>query len=132
MPDMLDLMAPARNFYFDAVSQIRMPSWTKGRVALVADANGGGLHRTTELTTIGDHRTAFVRYQDGLARLLHSKQDAAVGLGLAFEPKNRLELIAQNTEMRLMGLPKVADIVVEKNFHEAGELPPFPTTDSVS
>ncbi|WP_288024361.1 FAD-dependent monooxygenase [Arthrobacter sp.] len=38
MPTMLDLMPRAKNFYFDSVSQIRMPSWTSGRVALVGDA----------------------------------------------------------------------------------------------
>ena len=31
-------MASARTFYFDRVSQIRMPSWSRGRVALVGDA----------------------------------------------------------------------------------------------
>jgi 2-polyprenyl-6-methoxyphenol hydroxylase-like FAD-dependent oxidoreductase len=31
-------MPQARTFYFDSVSQIRMPSWTRGRVALVGDA----------------------------------------------------------------------------------------------
>jgi 2-polyprenyl-6-methoxyphenol hydroxylase-like FAD-dependent oxidoreductase len=37
-PAILDLMPQARTFYFDSVSQIRMPSWTRGRVALVGDA----------------------------------------------------------------------------------------------
>jgi len=35
---MLDLMPQAMTFYFDSVSQIRMPSWTRGRVAVVGDA----------------------------------------------------------------------------------------------
>ena len=37
-PAMLDLMPQAQTFYFDSVSQIRMSSWTRGRVALVGDA----------------------------------------------------------------------------------------------
>lgn len=37
-PTILDLMPQAQEFYFDSVSQIRMPSWTRGRVALVGDA----------------------------------------------------------------------------------------------
>lgn len=144
---MLNLMAPAKNFYFDAVSQIRMPSWTRGRVALVGDAaacpsflagQGSALAMVeaytlaTELATIRDHRSAFARYQERLAPLLHSKQDAAVGLGLAFAPKNRFQLHARNTVMRMMGLPKVADIVMGRSFHDAVELPPFPITDSAS
>jgi 2-polyprenyl-6-methoxyphenol hydroxylase-like FAD-dependent oxidoreductase len=37
-PAILELMPQATTFYFDAVSQIRMRSWTRGRVALVGDA----------------------------------------------------------------------------------------------
>ena len=37
---MLDVMPQAKTFYFDSVSQIRMPSWSRGRVALVGDAAG--------------------------------------------------------------------------------------------
>ncbi|MDJ0356315.1 FAD-binding domain [Paenarthrobacter sp. PH39-S1] len=145
VPAMLELMSQARDFYFDAVSQIRMPSWTTGRVALVGDAGacpsflagqGSALAMVeaytlaTELATAGDHREAFARYQARLAPLLQSKQDAAVGLGLAFAPKNRLQLFERNTVMRLMGLPKVADIVMGRSFHDAVELPPFPTTET--
>ena len=35
---MLREMAGSNNFYFDKLCQIKMPSWTKGRVALVGDA----------------------------------------------------------------------------------------------
>jgi 2-polyprenyl-6-methoxyphenol hydroxylase-like FAD-dependent oxidoreductase len=34
----LEAMSAATTFYFDRVSQIRMPAWTRGRVALVGDA----------------------------------------------------------------------------------------------
>jgi hypothetical protein len=61
--------------------------------------------------------------------LLRSKQDAAQGLGLAFAPKNRLQLLTRNTVMRLMGLPKIADIVMGRSFHDAVELPPFPEAE---
>ena len=37
-PAMLWLVAQAKDCYFDSVSQIRMHSWTTGRVALVGDA----------------------------------------------------------------------------------------------
>lgn len=141
VPAMLDLMAQAKNFYFDSVSQIRMPSWTTGRVALVGDAaacpsflagQGSALAMVeaytlaAELAQTGDHRVAFARYEERLAPLLHSKQDAADGLGLAFAPKNRFQLFARNMVMRMMGLPKVADIVMGRSFHDAIELPPFP------
>lgn len=141
VPAMLDLMGEAKDFYFDSVSQIRMPSWTSGRIALVGDAaacasllagQGSALAMVeaytlaTEITRTTDHRTAFARYEDRLAPLLRSKQDAAVRLGLAFAPKNRFQLFARNTVMRLMGLPKIGDIVMGRSFHDAVELPPFP------
>ncbi|MCX2560185.1 FAD-dependent monooxygenase [Acetobacter farinalis] len=38
VPNLLDAMVKADDLYFDTVSQIRMPHWSKGRVALVGDA----------------------------------------------------------------------------------------------
>jgi 2-polyprenyl-6-methoxyphenol hydroxylase-like FAD-dependent oxidoreductase len=143
VPRMLDRMAQAKNFYFDSVSQIRMPSWTSGRVALVGDAaacpsflagQGSALAMVeaytlaAELAQTRDHRVAFARYEERLAALLRSKQDAAKGLGLAFAPQNRFQLFARNTVMRVMGWPKVADIVMGRSFHDAVELPSFPGT----
>jgi 2-polyprenyl-6-methoxyphenol hydroxylase-like FAD-dependent oxidoreductase len=141
-PAILDLMPQARTFYFDSVSQIRMPSWTRGRVALVGDAaacpsllagQGSALAMVeayvlaAELTRSSDYVDAFARYGDRLKDFLRSKQDAAVGLGPAFAPKNRLQLLARNTVMKLMGLPKVADLAMGKSFHDAVELPEFAT-----
>ncbi len=145
VPAMLGLMPHSRSFYFDSVSQIRMPSWTTGRVALVGDAaacpsflagQGSALAMVeaytlaTELARTGDYRKAFARYEERLVPLLRSKQDAAQRLGLAFAPKNRLELLARNTVMRMMGLPKVADLVMGRSFHDAVELPSFPGAES--
>lgn len=145
VPTMLDLMTQAKDLYFDSVSQIRMPSWTTGRVALVGDAaacpsflagQGSALAMVeaytlaAELARTDDHRVAFARYEDRLAPLLSSKQDAAQGLGLAFAPKNRFQLVVRNMVMRMMGLPKVADIVMGRSFHDAVELPPFAHTGS--
>jgi 2-polyprenyl-6-methoxyphenol hydroxylase-like FAD-dependent oxidoreductase len=137
---MVDLMPAATNFYFDSVSQIRMPSWARGRVALVGDAaaapsflagQGSALAMVesytlaAELAHCHDHRQAFASYQQRLAALLRSKQDAATGLGLAFAPRSRLQLTVRNTAMRLMGLPKVADLVMGRSFRDTVKLPTF-------
>ena len=140
-PALIEAMPQATTFYFDAVSQIQMPSWTRGRVALVGDAaacpsllagQGSALAMiesyvlAAELARAdGDHVQAFARYQDRLAPFLQSKQAAARGLGLAFAPRNRLQLLVRNTVMRLMGLPKVADLAMGRSFHDAIELPAF-------
>ena len=139
-PAILALMPQAETFYFDSVSQIRMPAWTRGRVALVGDAaacpsflagQGSALAMVesytlaAELAHAGDHREAFARYEQRLRAMVASKQDGAVGLGPAFAPTNRLQLLFRNTVMRLMGLPKVADLAMSRSFHDAVELPTF-------
>jgi 2-polyprenyl-6-methoxyphenol hydroxylase-like FAD-dependent oxidoreductase len=140
-PALIEAMPSATTFYFDAVSQIQMPSWTRGRVALVGDAaacpsllagQGSALAMiesyvlAAELArSHGDHVQAFAHYQDRLAPFLQSKQAAARGLGLAFAPRNMLQLLVRNTVMRLMGLPKVTDLVMGRSFYDAIELPAF-------
>lgn len=140
-PAILEAMPQARTFYFDPVSQIRMPSWRRGRVVLVGDAaacpsllagQGSALAMiesyvlAAELArSHGDHAEAFTRYQERLASFLRSKQDAAQGLGLAFAPQTRRQLLVRNTVMRLLRLPKVADLAMGKSFRDAVELPAF-------
>ena len=140
----LDAMPAASTFYFDRVSQIRMPSWTRGRVALVGDAaacpsllagQGSALAMVeayvlaAELArSNGDHVTAFARYDERLAPFLRSKQDAAAGLDLAFAPRGRLQLLVRNTVMRLMGLPNVANLVMGRSLRDAVDLPALPAT----
>ncbi len=38
MPEIIEAIDQSTNLFFDEVSQIRMPNWSKGRVALVGDA----------------------------------------------------------------------------------------------
>lgn len=141
-PAVLDAMGSARTFYFDRVSQIRMPSWTRGRVALVGDAaacpsflagQGSALAMVeayvlaAELARAdGDHARAFARYDECLGPLLRSKQDAARGLGVAFAPRTRAALAVRNTVMRLMGLPYVSNLVMGRSLRDAVELPAMP------
>lgn len=141
VPEMLEAMPHAKNFYFDTASQIRMPSWSTGRIALVGDAGAGpsflagqgsalamveAYTLAAELARTSDHREAFARYEERLARLVRSKQDAAQGLGLAFAPKNKFQLFVRSTVLKMMGLPKVPDIAMGRSFHDRVELPPFP------
>ena len=138
-PAILELMPQAKTFYFDRVSQIRMPSWTRGRVALVGDAaacpsflagQGSALAMVesytlaAELARSSEHgRRLPATKSDSLRCAV--QQDAAAGLGVAFAPNSRLQLLVRNTVMRMMGLPKVADLAMGKSFHDAVELPTF-------
>lgn len=142
VPALLEEMARATTFYFDAVSQIQMPSWTKGRVALVGDAaacpsllagQGSALAMiesyvlAAELARSGgDHGQAFARYQARLAPFLRSKQAAARRLASAFAPRSSSQLLVRNTVMKLMELPYVTNLAMGRSFHDAIELPAFP------
>jgi 2-polyprenyl-6-methoxyphenol hydroxylase-like FAD-dependent oxidoreductase len=78
IPHLLESMWDAPDFYFDAMAQVRMDAWTRGRVALLGDAGYcasplsgqgtslalvGAYVLATELAG-GDHRVAFARYEE--------------------------------------------------------------------
>ncbi|MDT0352848.1 FAD-binding domain [Pseudonocardia charpentierae] len=141
-PAILDAIGQARTFYFDRVSQIRMPSWSRGRVVLIGDAaacpsllagQGSALAMVEAYVLAadlahadGDHITAFARYHARLAPLLRSKQDAAKRLGLAFAPRDRVQLAVRNTMFRLLGLPHIPNLVMGRSLRDAVELPAMP------
>lgn len=80
-PRLLEAMLAATDFYFDELSQITMPTWSTGRVALVGDAgycaspmSGRGTSQALlgayvlagELSTQDNHETAFAEYERAL------------------------------------------------------------------
>ena len=142
VPAMLAGMERARTFFIDRVSQIRMPMWSKGRVALVGDAAASpsllagqgsalamiesyvlaaALHEAGE-----DHEEAFGNYEHRLRRFVEMKQDAATGMGAAFAPRNGFQVWTRNTLIRLMGVPVVARLALGRSFLDPIELPPPP------
>jgi 2-polyprenyl-6-methoxyphenol hydroxylase-like FAD-dependent oxidoreductase len=79
--NLLAAMPAATDFYFDELSQITMPTWSSGRVALVGDAgycaspmSGRGTSQALlgayvlagELSTQDNHETAFAAYEHAL------------------------------------------------------------------
>jgi 2-polyprenyl-6-methoxyphenol hydroxylase-like FAD-dependent oxidoreductase len=90
--------------FFDSTTQIVMPSWSKGRVALVGDAcacltllAGQGSHLAmagafvvaNELERCGDHRAAFAAYEKQLKSATRKKQREAVRISRFFLPSTR-------------------------------------------
>ena len=78
VPDLLDTLDDVEEMYFDSISRVRAPQWTKGRVALLGDAAWGvtlgGMGVGTgivgayvlagELSRArDDHRAAFAAYE---------------------------------------------------------------------
>jgi 2-polyprenyl-6-methoxyphenol hydroxylase-like FAD-dependent oxidoreductase len=71
---LLELMDEAPDFYFDSISQIRMDSWCKGRVALIGDAGycssplsgmGTGMAVVGAYTLAGELKLAGENYTSG-------------------------------------------------------------------
>jgi 2-polyprenyl-6-methoxyphenol hydroxylase-like FAD-dependent oxidoreductase len=99
VPAMLDHVDADGEFYFDKLNQIRMPVWSKGRVALVGDAGycvspvagmGGsmaiiGAARLADaLQRHGDdYETAFREYHNELRPFVHEVQEKALNFGMA-------------------------------------------------
>jgi 2-polyprenyl-6-methoxyphenol hydroxylase-like FAD-dependent oxidoreductase len=117
-PELLEEAARSRNFYFDKMCQIRMPSWTKGRVALVGDAGycaspaagmGGSLAiiGATALADAftkhaGDIEAAFQEYNDSLRPFVEDVQAQAVNFGLEmFVPRSEEAIQRRNAQLGL-------------------------------
>jgi 2-polyprenyl-6-methoxyphenol hydroxylase-like FAD-dependent oxidoreductase len=144
VPAILALLPRARTFYLDRASQIRLPAWSRGRIALVGDAaaapsllagQGSALAMVeayvlaAELCRTADYRTAFAAYEGQLAPMVRAKQDAAVSLGSAFAPSNRAQLLLRNVAMGLLALPFVPSLVLGRSLRDPITLPPFPVAD---
>ena len=55
-----------------------------------------------------------------------AEQDAAIGLAVAFAPRNRAQLLLRNLLMGLMSLPPVANAVMGRSLRDPITLPPAP------
>jgi 2-polyprenyl-6-methoxyphenol hydroxylase-like FAD-dependent oxidoreductase len=135
-------MGEATTFYCDRVSQIHMPSWTRGRVALLGDAaacvsllagQGSALAMVeayvlaAELAQAhGNHVQAFARYEQRLMPFLRMKQKAAVRLAPAFAPRSGAQLFLRNSVVKLFNHPFVANLAMGKSMRDAIDLPSPP------
>ncbi|MBA2369899.1 MAG: tetracycline destructase [Candidatus Protochlamydia sp.] len=89
-----ELMSNSEDFYFDSVSQVKMKSWTKGRVALLGDAGycasplsgqGNNLALVGAYVFAGELKQAGSNYHRAFKRyneLLHPFVEANQKLGL--------------------------------------------------
>lgn len=96
--ELLQEIEHSRNFYFDKLCQIRMPSWSKGRVVLVGDAaycaspaaGMGGSLAIDGAAALGDamraagddYALAFRDYEKALRPFIDDVQAQAVRTGL--------------------------------------------------
>jgi 2-polyprenyl-6-methoxyphenol hydroxylase-like FAD-dependent oxidoreductase len=139
VPAILARMGEAKTFYCDRVSQIEMPAWTRGRVALVGDAaacvsllagQGSALAMVegyvlaAELARArGDHAQAFAAYLRRLWSFLRSMNMAARRLAPAFAPRNGIGLFVRNAVLKMFSVPFVARLAMGNTLRDAIELP---------
>jgi 2-polyprenyl-6-methoxyphenol hydroxylase-like FAD-dependent oxidoreductase len=118
VPRLLAAMPDAPDFYFDSVSQVRMTSWSAGRVTLVGDAGYcpsplsgqgsslalvGAYVLASELRAAdGDHRDAFARYQLRMQDFAERNQQIATGNAKRFTPASRRQIRLQNLGIRAL------------------------------
>jgi len=134
-------MDEVRDIYFDRVSQIRMPEWTKGRVALLGDAaacasllagEGTGLAMTEAYVLAGElhkapsnHQKAFKAYQGRLHSYVRTKQDAALGFADLFTPKSWFWLMVRDISLNLTSVPILGKRLLQGSFQSSLNLPEY-------
>ncbi|MFD3486323.1 FAD-dependent monooxygenase [Streptomyces sp. NPDC058665] len=115
LPRLVEAMLEADDLFFDIVSQIHMPTWSRGRVALAGDAahatsflSGQGSSVSLvgayvlagELATHADHGDAFAAYERTMRPFAERNQALATGGGTVVTPTTREELDARNAMLR--------------------------------
>jgi 2-polyprenyl-6-methoxyphenol hydroxylase-like FAD-dependent oxidoreductase len=143
VPRLLEAMWGASDFYFDTVSQVHMDGWSSGRVVLVGDASYcpspmagvgtslalvGAYVLAGELATAsGDHRRAFVRYEEEMREYVEQGQKLAKGNATGLIPRSRLQIRIRNQIIRMLpylpwrgliagGVQKAANAITLKDY----------------
>jgi 2-polyprenyl-6-methoxyphenol hydroxylase-like FAD-dependent oxidoreductase len=138
----LDGLEQTKDLYFDRVSQIRMDSWAKGRIALVGDAafcvsllagQGSALAMTSGYVLAGELAKANGRYADAyrsyhaiMGNFIGSKQRGAERFGSAFAPSTRWGLFVRNQIMKMFAIPGLARTLFGRDIVDSLRLPDYP------
>lgn len=137
----LAAMETADDLYFDRVSQIRMPSWHRGRIVLVGDAGmavsflageGAGLAMTEAYVLAGeisrasgDYAKAFAAYDARLRPFIEGKQHTAENFASTFVPQTEFGIWLRNQATKLMALPGAANLMLGKSLSDDFALPDY-------
>jgi len=137
---MLSALDTTHDLYIDQVSQIRLPQWSRGRVALVGDAaaapsflagQGSALAMIAAYVLAGELRgadrpeAALAAYERRLRPFITGKQDAATRFTSTFVPGSRFAIGVRNVVTRFMGIPWVADRAVGRDIRDMIDLPDY-------
>jgi 2-polyprenyl-6-methoxyphenol hydroxylase-like FAD-dependent oxidoreductase len=131
----------ADDLYFDRVSQIHMPTWSSGRIALVGDAafcaslmagQGSALAMTAAYVLAGElaragksHEEAFQRYERLLRPYIETKQKGARNFSSAFAPKTAFGLHFRNLVIGVTRIPGLARVAFGRDIIDRLVLPQY-------
>ncbi|MBX3136291.1 FAD-binding domain [Candidatus Obscuribacterales bacterium] len=131
----------ANDLYFDSVSQIIMPSWSKERAVLVGDAafcpsllagQGSALAMAGSYVLAGelkrasgDHKIAFAAYEKRLRAFIEKKQKGAENFGKWFAPDTQFAVFLRNQITKLFAIPFFADKFVRDTIADELRLPDY-------
>jgi len=140
-PEIRRRLESCTDLYFDAVSQVHLPAWSKGRIALVGDAAycpsllagegaafamAGAYILAGELGRMaGDHAAAFQNYERKFRPFIEQKQRSARRFAGSFAPRTQLGLFVRDAVLRLSALPAVADWLMARYVKDAFTLPDY-------
>lgn len=140
-PDILKELDRTHELYFDRVSQIKMESWSRGRIALIGDAafcvslvagQGSALAMISAYVLAGElaradgrYREAFGAYEARLRDYIRIKQRGAERFAATFAPRTRWGLWFRNQVIRAFALPGAAKLVVGRDLADRLSLPAY-------
>lgn len=125
-PELLNALADTAPIYLDMVTQIKMPSWSQGRVTLIGDAAycltlisgqgasmamAGAYLLAEELSRQDDYRVALANYERRLRPHIEETQVKAQKFAPSFVPNSRLKIFITNQMIKLMDLAWVSNFV---------------------
>jgi 2-polyprenyl-6-methoxyphenol hydroxylase-like FAD-dependent oxidoreductase len=139
VPQLLAELERADDLYFTSLSQIRMPSWSTGRVVLLGDAawcggpgaNGTG-HGMLGAYTLagelaeagGDFAAAFARYEEALRPITTKSAKFATGAGKFLAPPTEGKIRQRNRTYRLLSSRPLTGLInkLAKGNAKTGDL----------
>jgi 2-polyprenyl-6-methoxyphenol hydroxylase-like FAD-dependent oxidoreductase len=127
VPRLLECADRTDDLYFDAVAQIEMPRWSRGRVVLLGDAAwclsllaGQGASMAVAGAVLLDDalaesgaevESALARYEVGLRAAILARQAAGRRMAFWFVPNSRLQIAVRDLIARASLWPGVDQIV---------------------
>jgi len=140
-PEIRKHLEACNELYFDAVAQVEIPVWSKGRVGLVGDAAycpsllagegsamaiAGAYVLAKEMARAeGDFLAAFRSYERLFRPFVERKQDAASAFASSFTPATSFGLAVRDLVLKLTAIPFVESLLMRRFVIDRFQLPDY-------